>query len=86
MGLLVTAAYAEKKINLDDIERDNLRAESKPKTEKIQTETKYSKPDPYQSQYQINNGYNTISYSGSNLESSIPAQQLQDLKYSVRRY
>lgn len=80
LGLLVTAAYAEKKINLEDIERDNLRAEGKVKTESIQTdETKYN-ANPNQQQYQIPGQYSTLDHS----ELYIPPQQLQDIKYSVR--
>jgi len=80
LGLLVTATYAEKKINLEDIERDNLRAEGKTKTESIQTdETKYT-AKPNQQQYQIPSQYNTLDHS----ELYNPPQQLQDVKYSVR--
>lgn len=85
LGLLVTAACAEKKINLEDIERDNLRAENKAKTESIQTdETKYSvKPNVNQQQYQIPSQYNTF---GGHPDggSYISSQQFQDVKYSVR--
>lgn len=81
MGLLVAAAYAEKKINLEDIEKDNLRAEGKAKVESIRTdETKYTiKPNIYQQQYQSQ-------YSGLDAHSQpyVPGQQLQNLKYSVR--
>ncbi|XP_039304306.1 uncharacterized protein LOC105194912 isoform X2 [Solenopsis invicta] len=79
LGLLVTAACAEKKINLEDIERDNLRAEGKTKTENIQTdETKYA-ANPNQQQYQIPSQYNTLGQP----ELYTPPQQLQDIKYSV---
>lgn len=80
LGLLVTAACAEKKINLEDIERDNLRAEGKSnKAENIQTdETKYT-ANPNQQQYQIPSQYNTLGHS-----EYIPPQRLQDIKYSVR--
>lgn len=83
LGLLVTISCAERKINLEDIERDNLRAESKAKAENIQTEeTKYPiKPDTNQQQYRILNQYNTL---GGRPESYIPSQQLQDVKYGVR--
>lgn len=89
LGLLVTAACAEKKINLEDIERDNLRAEGNAKAENIQTdETKYSvnKPSVNQQQYshetyQIPSQYNTL---GGLPETFLPPQQLQDVKYSVR--
>ncbi|XP_032664828.1 uncharacterized protein LOC116841240 isoform X3 [Odontomachus brunneus] len=84
LGLLVTAACAEKKINLEDIERDNLRAEGKAKTENIQTdETKYSvKPNVNQQQYQIPNQYNTF---GGHPDGGayISSQQFQDAKYNV---
>ncbi|XP_071634040.1 uncharacterized protein [Temnothorax longispinosus] len=77
LGLLVTATYAEKKINLEDIERDNLRAEGKP--ESIRTdETKYTAKPNQQQQYQIPSQYNTLSHS----ELYIPPQRLQDIKYS----
>ncbi|XP_011149730.1 uncharacterized protein LOC105189370 isoform X2 [Harpegnathos saltator] len=83
LGLLVTAACAEKKINLEDIERDNLRAENKAKAENIQTdETKYSvKPNVNQQQYQIPSQYNTL---GGHPDggSYISSQQLEDIKYS----
>lgn len=80
LGLLVTAACAEKKINLEDIERDNLRAEGKTKTENIQTdETKYA-ANPNQQQYQIPSQYNTLGQP----ELYTPPQQLQDIKYSVK--
>lgn len=79
LGLLVTAACAEKKINLEDIERDNLKAEGKTKVESFQTdETKYIKPN--QQQYQIPSQYNTL----GNPELYAPPQRLQDIKYSVR--
>lgn len=79
LGLLVTAACAEKKINLEDIERDNLRAEGKTKAENIQTdETKYT-ANPNQQQYQIPSQYNTLGH-----PELYPPQQLQDIKYSVR--
>lgn len=81
LGLLVTVAYAEKKINLEDIERDNLRAENKAKNENIQTdETKYA-VQSNQQQYQIPNQYSTLD---SNSESYIHPQGFQDVKYSVR--
>lgn len=81
LGLLVTAACAEKKINLDDIEKDNLRAEGKAKAENIQTdETKYT-AKPNQQQYQIPSQYNTLDQAS---ELYIPSQRLQDVKYSVR--
>lgn len=80
LGLLVTAVCAEKKINLEDIERDNLRAEGKPKLESIQTdETKYT-ANHNQQQYQIPSQYNTLSHS----ELYVPPQRLQDIKYNVR--
>jgi hypothetical protein len=84
LGLLLAAAYAEKKINLEDIERDNLRSENKAKTESIQTdETKYAaKPNVYQQQYQIPSQYNGLD---TQSESYISAQPLQNIKYSVRR-
>jgi len=84
LGLLLAAAYAEKKINLEDIERDNLRSENKAKTENIRTdETKYAaKPNIYQQQYQIPNQYNGLD---AQSESYISAQPLQNVKYSVRR-
>ncbi|XP_072742976.1 uncharacterized protein [Anoplolepis gracilipes] len=79
LGLLVTVAYAEKKINLEDIERDNLRAENKAKNDNIQTdETKYA-VQPNQ-QYQISNQYSTLD---SNSESYIYPQRYQDVKYSL---
>lgn len=80
LSLLVTAACAEKKINLEDIEKDNLRAEGKSnKAENIQTdETKYT-ANPNQQQYQIPSQYNTLDHS-----EYIPSQRLQDIKYSVR--
>lgn len=85
LGLLVTAACAEKKINLEDIERDNLRAENKAKAGNVQTdETNYSvKPNVNQQQYQIPSQYNTLS---GHLDggSYISPQQYQDVKYSVR--
>ncbi|XP_011874262.1 PREDICTED: RNA polymerase II degradation factor 1-like [Vollenhovia emeryi] len=78
LGLLVAATCAEKKINLEDIERDNLRAEGKTKPESIQTdETKYI-AKPNQQQYQIPSQYNTLSHP----ELYAPPQQLQDIKYS----
>ncbi|XP_050454834.1 uncharacterized protein LOC126853277 isoform X1 [Cataglyphis hispanica] len=80
LGLLVTVAYAEKKINLEDIERDNLRAENKAKNENIQTdETKYA-VQPNQQQYQISNQYSTLD---SNSESYNHPQGFQDVKYSL---
>lgn len=80
LGLLVTAVCAEKKINLEDIERDNLRAEGKPKPgESTQTdETKYT-ANPNQQQYQVQNQYNTLSS-----ELYVPPPRLQDIKYNVR--
>ncbi|XP_011639200.1 probable basic-leucine zipper transcription factor I isoform X2 [Pogonomyrmex barbatus] len=78
LGLLLTAVCAEKKINLEDIERDNLRAEGKAKVESIQTdETKYAIKSNQQ-QYQIPNQYSTL----GNSEPYIPPQQLQDIKYT----
>jgi len=78
LGLLLTAACAEKKINLDDIERDNLRAEGKTKTESIQTdETKYT-AKPNQQQYQLSSQYNTL----GNSDLYITPQRHQDIKYS----
>ncbi|XP_011694460.1 PREDICTED: uncharacterized protein LOC105453884 isoform X2 [Wasmannia auropunctata] len=78
LGLLVTAACAEKKINLEDIERDTLKAEGKTKAESIQTdETKYN-ANPNQQQYQIPSQYNTLGHP----ELYIPPQRLQDIKYS----
>ncbi|XP_011334362.1 uncharacterized protein LOC105277601 [Ooceraea biroi] len=81
LGLLVTAACAEKKINLEDIERDNLRAENIAKTENIRTdETKYVvKPNIYQQQYQISSQYNGLN---AHSEPYVPVQQLQNIKYS----
>jgi len=80
LGLLVTATCAEKKINLEDIERDTLKAEGKTKTESIQTdETKYT-AKPNQQQYQISSQYNTLGQP----ELYVPPQRLQDIKYSVR--
>lgn len=80
LGLLVTATCAEKKINLEDIERDTLKAEGKTKVESIQTdETKYI-AKPNQQQYQIPSQYNTLGQS----ELYVPPQRLQDIKYSVR--
>jgi hypothetical protein len=84
LALLVTAACGEKKINLEDIERDNLRAEKKAKAEIIRTEeTKYAvKPNVNHQQYQIPSQYNILDgYS----DAYSPPQQLQDVKYSVRR-
>lgn len=82
LGLLVTAACAEKKINLEDIERDTLRAENKAKVETIRTdETKYAVKSNVNQQYQIPNQYNTL---GGPPDAYIPPQQLQDVKYSVR--
>ncbi|XP_011261583.1 uncharacterized protein LOC105254524 isoform X1 [Camponotus floridanus] len=80
LGLLVTVACAEKKINLEDIERDNLKAENKAKNENIQTdETKYA-VQSNQQQYQIPNQYSTLD---SNSELYIQPQRLQDVKYSL---
>lgn len=82
--LLITAACAEKKINLEDIERDNLRSENKVKAENIQTdETKYSAKSNVNQQYQIPSQYNTL---GGHPDggSYISSQQFQDVKYSVR--
>jgi len=82
MSLLLAAAYAEKKINLEDIEKDNLRSENKVKTESFRTEeTKYAaKPNIYQQQYQIPSQYNGLD---TQSESYISAQPLQNIKYSV---
>ncbi|KAL0114777.1 hypothetical protein PUN28_011824 [Cardiocondyla obscurior] len=78
LGLLLTAACAEKKINLEDIERDNLRSEGKTKIESIQTdETKYT-AKPNQQQYQLSSQYNTLGHS----EQYVPPQRHQDIKYS----
>ncbi|XP_012226771.2 putative mediator of RNA polymerase II transcription subunit 12 isoform X1 [Linepithema humile] len=81
LGLLVTAACAEKKINLEDIERDTLRAENKAKVETIRTdETKYAvKPNVNHQQYQIPSQYNIL---GGHSDAYISPQQLQDIKYS----
>ncbi|XP_029157351.1 uncharacterized protein LOC114929764 isoform X2 [Nylanderia fulva] len=77
LGLLVTTACAEKKINLEDIERDNLKAENKVKNENIQTdETKYA-AQPNQQQYQIPNQYTTLN------SNSDPYIYPQDVKYSL---
>ncbi|XP_034183065.1 uncharacterized protein LOC117605611 isoform X2 [Osmia lignaria lignaria] len=60
LGLLCVGIHGEKKINLEDIERDNLRAEdvSQPGNTRSE-EPKYSpKPEIGQQQYQIQNQYN----------------------------
>ncbi|XP_018396185.1 PREDICTED: uncharacterized protein LOC108774545 isoform X2 [Cyphomyrmex costatus] len=78
LGLLVTATYAEKKINLEDIERDTLKAEGKTKAESIQTdETKYI-AKPNQQQYQIPSQYNALGHP----ELYIPPQRHQNIKYN----
>ncbi|XP_070148899.1 uncharacterized protein [Polyergus mexicanus] len=80
LGLLVTITCTAEKINLEDIERDNLRAENKVKNENIQTdETKYA-VQPNQQQYQIPNQYSTLD---SNSESYIHPQGFQDVKYNL---
>ncbi|XP_028051066.2 uncharacterized protein LOC105838808 isoform X2 [Monomorium pharaonis] len=79
LGLLVTAACAEKKINLEDIERDNLKAEGKAKTENIQTDETAYTGKPNQQQYQIPSQYNTLGQP----DLYIPPQRLQDIKYNV---
>nr|XP_033339214.1 paternally-expressed gene 3 protein-like isoform X1 [Megalopta genalis] len=60
LGLLFAAASAEKKINLEDIERDNLRAEGISKSGVARPEaTNYlTKPEISQQQYQLPGQYN----------------------------
>ncbi|XP_043288658.1 uncharacterized protein [Venturia canescens] len=84
LGLFFAVAFAEKKIDLEDIERDNLRAESKSDTENINSQdSSYSvpstKPDKTESKYQ----QGTRQYQNNDdVSSYVTPQQLQD-KYSM---
>ncbi|XP_015593180.1 uncharacterized protein LOC107266813 isoform X2 [Cephus cinctus] len=83
--LLCAVAFAEKKINLDDIERDNLRSEGKVENETIQPqETKYSvKPEVNRQQeyQQKGNQYETVNNQATGYTG---VQQTSDIKYTVK--
>ncbi|XP_012278402.1 uncharacterized protein LOC105698601 [Orussus abietinus] len=74
-------ALAEKKINLEDIERDNLRAESKSKVEDAQSEERYQeKLEVAQHRYQPLQGQLQQSDQASTFAAS---HQPQPVKYTV---
>ncbi|KAG7197250.1 hypothetical protein KM043_018373 [Ampulex compressa] len=82
LGVLLIGVHAEKKINLDDIERDNLRAESNSKSSALQeAEAKYlAKPETNQ-QYQ----HESDRYKGSTDQSTayVPPSQTKNVKYNI---